>query len=332
MNGFELLPWQQEPWLRFLQARAEDRLHHAYLISGLPGVGKRQFARSMGQALVCRQPDDEGRPCGVCKDCHLFQVGNHGDFRFLEPDKDSKSGEIKVDAVRELAAADSLSSQAGGYKIVVIDPAERMNAYAANSLLKTLEEPASSSIYLLLTARPQSLLPTIRSRCQALPIAVPGEQQAMQWLSARAEAGANPLTALRLAGGAPLAALALLQREELGQRDGLLKAFLQLAAGKGDPVALAAAWTKLDLPLLFEWMGGWVADMLRLASGHEAPHLSNPDRAEALARRAAAIDPARLHRYWVKLTRAQRQLDSTNLQPQLLLESLLCEWSGIGAN
>jgi DNA polymerase-3 subunit delta' len=332
MNGFELLPWQAAAWERFLQARADGRLHHAYLISGPRGVGKRHFARAIGQALLCRQPDAEGRPCCRCKDCHLFQVGNHGDFRVLGPEEDSRSGEIKVDAIRALAAADGLSSQSGGYKTVVIDPAERMNAYAANSLLKTLEEPAPSSIYLLLTARPQSLLPTIRSRCQALPIAVPPEQLALQWLSARTQPGLDPLAALRLAGGAPLAALDLMQREELGRRADLLTAFLQLAAGRGDPVALAAAWTKLDLPLLFEWMGTWVADMLRLSTGHRAPRLTNPDRVGDLAQRAAVLDQELLHRYWRKLIQARRQLEVTNLQPQLLLESLLCEWSGIGAD
>jgi DNA polymerase-3 subunit delta' len=330
VSGFELLPWHLGPWKRFLGARSGGRLHHAYLVSGLPGVGKQQFARCMGQALLCRQPDAEGRPCGRCKDCHLFQVGNHGDFRRLQPDEDSKSGEIRVDAIRDLAAADSLSSQAGGYKTMVIEPADRMNLQAANSLLKTLEEPASSSIYLLLTARPQALLPTIRSRCQALPIAVPPETQARDWLSARACPGSDALAALRLAGGAPLAALALLEREEMAQRGALLQDFLRLSGGEGDPVALAAAWTKGDLPLLFEWMGSWVADMLRLGCGHEAPRLSNPDRAAELARSAALLDGALLHRYWRKLVQARRELQTTSLQPQLLLESLLCEWSGIG--
>ena len=104
--------------------------------------------------------------------------------------------------------------------------------------------------------------------------------------------------------------------------------FLGLAEGRGNPVRIAESWTKLDLPLLLEWIGGWVADILRLASRHPAVRLSNPDRSGDLSRQAESLDPATLHRFWCHVVAARGELQ-TNVNPQLMLESLLVYWSDI---
>ena len=83
---------------------------------------------------------------------------------------------------------------------------------------------------------------------------------------------------------------------------------------------------KMDLPLLFEWLGGWVADILRLCSRHPTPRLNNPDREEQLARLSAGMSPVQLHRFWQRVVETAELLQ-TNLNPQLMLESLLAQWS-----
>ncbi len=258
-------------------------------------------------------------------------MGNHPDYQVLEPDPESKSGEIKIDAIRELSLSESLSAHAGGYKLTVIVPAERMNHYAANALLKTLEEPTAYRLFLLLSARPNSLSATVRSRCQHTHIPAPPEDLALKWLRPRWRGEQDSLLALRLANGAPLAALALMGSEMLGHREDLLREFLELGRGGGNPVSCAAAWMKLDLPLLFEWMAAWVADILRLGAGQGQARLCNPDHGGALAEQAGRIEAAVLHRYWQRLTQARTQLSTSNLNPQLLLETLLSHWHYIGA-
>ncbi len=322
-TGFQLLPWHLPLWQRIGRARTTGRLPHALLISGLPGIGKWHFARNIAHLLLCRDVTSDGRPCGVCRGCHLFQVGNHPDLHWLVAAADSKSGEITVDAVREMVQSVVLSSQAGGYKVFIVNPAEQLNRSAANALLKTLEEPAPNTLLMLLSTYPARLLPTLRSRCQHLPIVVPDEPTALAWLQTQGQADA--LLALRLAAGAPLAAQRLLEAELMQQRATALNAFLSLGNGKADPVALAESWLKQDLPLLFEWLSGWIADMVRLRSGHGAPRLANPDRQEDLARVAKTIDQAPLHEYWRQVTLARSRLDS-NASQQLMLEALLAHW------
>jgi len=322
---FALLPWQQALWLKVMQARSAGRLHHALLIAGMRGMGKIRLARSLAHSLLCHSPDAGGIPCGTCRGCRLFQAGNHPDLHRVEPDPESKSGGIKIEAIRDLAQEGSLSAHSGGYKVVIIAPAERMNGPAANSLLKTLEEPTASTQMVLVTAHPGRLLATIRSRCQQLHLMPPPESKALAWLRERTGVE-DPLLALRLANGAPLEAERLLDPELLRQREQALDAFLALGEGRGDPVGTAGAWMKMDLPLLFEWLGGWVADILRLCSRHPTPRLNNPDRGEQLARLSAGMSPVQLHRFWQRVVETAELLQ-TNLNPQLMLESLLAQWS-----
>lgn len=325
---FELLPWHREIWSRLNQARLSGRLHHALLISGSPGLGKVQLVRNLAQMLTCDNLGEQGIPCGRCQSCRLVRAGSHPDFLRLEPDPESKSGEIKVDQVRELTRAESLSSH-GKTKVILVHPAERMNQNAANGLLKTLEEPTSSTLIVLVSSQPGRLLPTIRSRCQHHSMAVPAEDEALAWMGQQADNNADPLVALRLANGAPLKALEWMDDELSTIRKQALDAFLSLGSGKGDPVAVAAAWMKWDPALLFDWMSGWVADILRLARHDQALRLSNPDRVDALKRLAQRRPQAELHCFWSRIAEAKRGLQG-NLTPQLLLESVLIQWNDIG--
>ncbi|MCU7810034.1 MAG: DNA polymerase III subunit delta', partial [Candidatus Thiodiazotropha sp. (ex Notomyrtea botanica)] len=211
------LPWQDEQWLRLQQARQQGRLPHALLFGGPRGVGKEAFALAFAQATLCPDSDDEGRPCGICRHCHLLHSGTHPDFQWVVPEEESKSGEIKIDAIRKLTASAGLTAQSGGHKVVIIQPAHRMNTAAANSLLKTLEEPTRDTLIILLTDQPARLLPTIRSRCQQVHFQIPPNQDSLDWLGGKIK-HADGETLLSLASGAPLLALKLDDADLLAAR------------------------------------------------------------------------------------------------------------------
>jgi len=215
-------PWNQ-PILDSLERRGE-RLPHALLLHGMRGVGKLALAERIAQRLLCEAPDRARRPCGACDACRWFVAGNHPDFRRLEPEALSKqeaveeegaeaparrakkpSIEIKVEQVRELADFLYVGSHRGNLRIALVHPAEEMTESAANALLKGLEEPPAGAMFLLVSHRPARLLPTVRSRCVAVPVPVPGRDAALKWLSGQGVKDAERW--LAYAGGAPLRAL-----------------------------------------------------------------------------------------------------------------------------
>jgi DNA polymerase-3 subunit delta' len=145
------------------RALANDALAHAYLFSGEPGIGKRMTALAFAAALNCVQPRDRDA-CGTCPSCRKVSSGNHPDVHVMAADGD----EIKIDQVREVQTTLSLRPFEGRRKVLIVDGAEDLNEASSNSFLKTLEEPPGESLIILVTAMPQRLLATIRSRCQAL--------------------------------------------------------------------------------------------------------------------------------------------------------------------
>ena len=198
-----IYPWQDRQWQQLMRQRQQQRLAHALLFQGPAGIGKKQCARTLAQALLCQQPDASGFACGRCEACHLVNAGTHPDYRVLEPTPPATSTStnpvltIKIDALRDLYRALSETSQFGGYRVAVIQDADKMPTQAANSLLKTLEEPGSDTLMVLVSSHPQRLPVTIRSRCQAIRFEVPetrfGPRMARwlwyQWRADRIETG-----------------------------------------------------------------------------------------------------------------------------------------------
>jgi len=179
-------------------AMAGRRVPHALLFHGPAGVGKATAAGMLAAALLCRGP--EARPCGACPPCGRLAHGNAYDFIRLEPD----GAQIKIEQVRALK--DRLQAGTGG--VVIVEPADALNPSAANALLKTLEEPPAGWALVLVTARPDSMLSTIRSRCQAVRFGRLSPADTGAVLAAHGVPEANLPLLAHLAEGAPGAVLA----------------------------------------------------------------------------------------------------------------------------
>ncbi len=327
MSTPEPLPdWLHAAWQPLWAAHSARRLGHAWLICGAEGVGKRLFAKTFAQALLCQTPHPSGEPCGLCAECQLMASGNHPDRVLIAPDAESASKEIKVDTIRELVAGESLMPSRGAIKILIIAPAEAMNRAAANSLLKTLEEPSSSTLLLLVSEQPSRLPATILSRCQRIVIAVPSAAVAVPWLQTRLPNTASPELLLHLAAGAPLRALELATGELLTLRETLFEELSALTKARLDPLALAATWQRRDLGLVLSVFAGWLGDLLRLQCNPQVAFLNHPDKRGVLLPLTAGLDAASVHRLLQEVFKAQR-LITAPVNKTLLLEALLIRWA-----
>lgn len=325
----DILPWQKQP-LSELIARGE-KLPHALLIHGRGGVGKVEFARALAQSLLCEAPEDR-LACGTCPACGWFHEGNHPDFRELLPesmledapadevaadadDKDKKkSREIKIDQIRGIADFMTLSTHRDGYRVLLIHPAEAMNAAAANALLKTLEEPAARSVIFLVSDQLGRLLATIRSRCQRVRVPTPDTKTALAWLNTQGMTNAED--ALAAAAGAPLDAIAFGNADYQSARQAFVAA---LAEPDFDYVLSAQSFEKADLPTLFGWMQTWTNDLIRHRMLGQIDH--HRDHARAVEKIARTIDLPKVFRFETEL-RETRRLINHPLNARLLLEQV----------
>lgn len=252
------------PWLAtVLRETLRTRRAHALLLHGPQGVGQFDLATTIAQAWLCEVADgndvaaeSSARPCGVCASCRLVQARSHPDLLVLLPEALSEplgwagtegddaagerasktkqpSKEIKVEAVRTAVNFTQTTSARGRVKVVVVHPAERMNGISANTLLKTLEEPPGNARFLLSCAAPDALLPTIRSRCQSVPLTLPPIEQATEWLASHGVA--DPGVLLAAAGGQPQEAL----EWSMQGIDALLWQRLPIAVGLGASAGFA---------------------------------------------------------------------------------------------
>ena len=228
------LPWHTDVAREWLGAK--DRFAHAWLIHGLAGIGKREFAFAAAASLLCESPL-QGLACGQCPACGWVARGNHPDLKRIRPeavavDEGAESGvedetgagvtedapapeaggtskrapskDIRVEQIRALEPWFNNATHRGGWRVALIYPAEALTTISGNTLLKVLEEPPPSTIFLLVADAPDRLLPTLLSRCRRLPLSTPSFDIAQQWLKAKGVQHADAW--LAAAGGAPLLA------------------------------------------------------------------------------------------------------------------------------
>lgn len=284
MNGLKL---NAPVWQQLMARRAQ--MPHALLLAGQQGLGKFELALSLAASLLCEQVRDNGEACGRCVACAWLAQGNHPDLRLLQPmalaggggeadegvetavGTKKASQQITIDQVRGLDDFLHVGTHRHGVRVVVLNPAEAMNRSTANALLKSLEEPIASTLFILVSNEPYHLLPTIRSRCQTIPVRCPPQASAVQWLRDAGVTG--PKHWLALASGAPFLALELSNSGERLLLDSLLE---QVSRGPGlDPLAAAANVDRLvkaekrPVPLkrALDWAQKWLFDLALASQG-----------------------------------------------------------------
>ncbi|MDT3669067.1 MAG: DNA polymerase III subunit delta' [Aromatoleum sp.] len=287
-----IYPWLHDTWQRLCELG--QRLPHALLFVGPAGLGKRELAEALAAHLLCSTPGSDGHACGRCAACQLRLSGNHPDLFTLVPAADADSGDsddardggerepdsgkkkssqIVIEQIRDLQQSVAVTGHQSSRRVVVVDPAEAMNPFTANALLKLLEEPPEGCIFVLVSSAPRRLLPTIRSRCQQWTFTRPTADALAQWMNAQDGADDDLLA---LTGGMPLAAQRLAGRGASTLRARFVRDLAQLPAG--DPLKLAGqwdAWLKSKEALaagfgivqLVDWMQRWVTDLASLRLG-----------------------------------------------------------------
>ena len=322
----EPLPWQRPLWRRLIEQQHNGRLPHALLITGSEGCGHGEFAEALAGYVLCLEPEEYA--CGRCKSCLLFAQGTHPDVVRVRPSEAGKA--IKVDQIRALAGFIGTSAQQGGYRVLVISPADDMNLNAANALLKGLEEPGNNTLFLLLSHRPGRLMPTIRSRCQQYALALPEAEEARRWLAQRLPAEADAGLLLSLSSGAPLNALALHQCGELDLRRERIAALEQVIRRQVAVSVVAARWAKQDALRLLEWFATMAADLIRLRMVAMPAALRNPDAGGMLEKLAPLSANEKLFEFRDKIHEYRSYLmRRSNPNQQLLWEDLLIEWRAL---
>ena len=276
------------PWLQHQLTGLIQRPGHALLLQGASGLGQYELGLALAAAWLCHAPTSAGA-CGVCPSCHGIEVRAHADLSVLMPETDmlalnwplsekaqkdiddkkrKPSKEIRVEAMRDLLGFTQTTGSGANGKVVLIYPAERMNTITANTLLKTLEEPAGRTRFILASAAAHELLPTVRSRCQVHPMQWPTHAEGLRWLVQQGLPEGEATVLLKAAGGRPDDAQALFQ---LGFQAKNWRA-LPKALQRGDPGVLADN----AAPLVLSSLQKVCHDLLHLACG-AAPRFFDAD-------------------------------------------------------
>lgn len=326
----------QEKAVMILRGIVEKgRIPHAFLFAGDDGIGKRLTAVQFAKTMNCSAgkdreggdmnaglffedeaaPSDSASPvdcCDSCGSCLKIEKRNHPDVFYIEPEGDGD--QIKVERIRELEEALSYKPFEGGWKIAVIDSAEKMNAASANALLDTLESPPDRSMLILVSSRPDLLLPTIRSRCQRVNF-TPLPLDVMSSLLMKRKKGMDQDQALllgMLSGGKLGYAL---NEDLLAQRDRSFAVLKQMLESPGEDVRTGTE----QIGEVFDWAQVWLRDIAVLKATGRQEHLINRDVAgdiRAVASGASLKDILKLAR---ELYNIRGKLATVNLNEKLTM-------------
>lgn len=337
--------WMQASWQRLLDL--DERLPHALLFIGPAGLGKRDLADALAARLLCMMPRTDGHACGQCATCQLRLTGNHPDLYQIVPEAQAaagveeggadtatpaktKSSQIVIEQIRRLQNALMVTGHQSSRRVVVVEPADAMNPYTANALLKLLEEPPEGCVLILISSQPRHLLATIRSRCQQWQFALPDANELQAWTTRH---GDESKAMLALCGGLPLAAERLLEKGAGAMLLRFVRDLGQLTSG--DPVRLAGQWemwlkskeavaADFGMVQLANWMQCWVTDLTMLSLGGRVRYF--PAHQAALAALTERTNVAATLNCYNEFTRIRRAAGHP-LNSRSMLEDMLLRYA-----
>lgn len=330
----------QEKAKRFLEnVMRRERIPHAYLFTGISGIGKTSAAKAFAMTLNCHAPSGlDG--CGVCTSCRKMLTGNFPDFISIAPD----GQKIKIEQIRELNRSLGYAPFSGGYRVCVIHRAEAMTGEAANSFLKTLEEPPPGNIFVLKATEPRDLLPTIVSRCQRVSFRPLDAGEINGQLNKETGLDGPSVAILaRAADGSLGRAIQMGESDYLEKRQTWLKTLFKLYGCSGaQALNMAVESAKenrvgLDQPGnrktgLFDMLSVWVTcyrDLLLVRAGAPERLLINYDLQDQLKKMAAVLSLENLVESFQVVDRAVRDLYRMR-NPTLVLENALLNLQKMG--
>jgi len=243
-------------------ARATDHMPHALMIHDTVGGGGDWLAEWVASLALCVSPANA--PCGKCVGCTRVAANQHPDLVRVHPIEESK--QLRIEQVRELAQELSLTSHQGGYKVGILSPADSMNRFAANALLKTLEEPPARTLLILVATQPSRLPATILSRCQKLKVRAPTREESLEWLQETRGAG-DWAGVLDVIGDAPFIAADADPKAIPALGSETRRALEEIEAGDADPVATAERWHRSETALRLKCFENWLTDRIRQQFG-----------------------------------------------------------------
>jgi DNA polymerase-3 subunit delta' len=324
ITGLIPYPWQVNQWSRLWRQRQQDRLPHALLLFGQPGLGLDHFASSITQSILCQGIDDRGYACGSCMACRQYYQGIHPNFMRISMLEDKTV--IVVDQVRELAGFLGLTGAGGGTKAIIISPADSMNLNAANSLLKTLEEPTGNTLIVLVVHHLKRLPATIKSRCQILGFTKPDKPAGLDWLESRGHKEAARL--LQLAQGAPCLAESFDNEEAYPRYQAVIEGILGLLSGKATAFQLRKNWGTCAVGELVFWSLGLLRDCIRMVSGLPVAYFENSLYFKPLRNLAVLLDFPPLFRAYDHLVQLGEVLEHP-LNKDLMIDDVILVWQSI---
>ncbi len=302
--------------------RSKDmqRIPHAYLFTGMQGVGKTMTARAFAFFLNCDEPRG-GEACGQCRSCRRMKSGNFPDFKEISPDK----GLVKIDTIREIRKDLHYPPLEAAYRFTVVREGDKMNLEAANAFLKTLEEPPGGNILVVTAAEPLNLIPTVVSRCQRVPFR-PVEIQDIARMLRGKGLGANDeqrSVIARICRGSPGRALRMVQSGFMEKRAGWIGKLQKIPVlDYGEILDMAREWSDLDKKQLLDpeeggtsamedlldvW-SGLFRDILVVKTSGETSKIMNADEVPGLESLSMAFTEEALIDILYILNQAERDL------------------------
>jgi len=320
------------------RAVAQDRVPPSLLLAGPQGVGKRKVAQALAEALNCLEPvttaDGSGRDaCGTCGACGKIARGMHPDAIVIEP---GETGSIKIEQVRDVIDRAQYRPFEGRRRVVIIDQADALVPQAQNALLKTLEEPPSASVFILVSSVPDTLLQTVRSRCPRLRFAplLPADVVSVL-VRDHGYAQTDAVAAAADADGSVGRALVAQAADVTAARD-TAQALLAETARRADPQrrieaakllapAKGAAGSERDqLAACLRILSSLLRDLGAIASSADARLIANTDIEPDLQRLSASWDADRSSRAFAAVDRALAALDR-NASPKIVADWLVLQ-------
>lgn len=316
-------PWLRSSFEHLVAQYQARRGHHALLIHALPGMGDDALIYALSRWLMCQQPEDK-KSCGHCHGCQLMQAGTHPDYYLLKPEKGKAS--LGIDAIRDISEKWYECARLGGAKVVWISDVAILTDAAANALLKTVEEPPENTWFLLGCHEPKNVLATLRSRCFYWHIPVPDECYGLAWLAKITDVPPETrCAALRLCGGAPAAAQALLADNMYETRESVYSSLMDVLHQQ-DLLALLSVLHHDNVPDRLYWLSSLLLDALKWQQG-AAAFLTNTDQRDRVMTLAEQCSGPRLQAIIYSLFRCREQLlHIAGVNRELLLTDLLLSW------